>query len=175
MLSQLVSSFSTAATLFGRLDGKVCLVTGAAMGIGKATADTFHREGATVIYSDILEKPEITEQIEQLNQKRDNSAVFIKMDVTKEDQWKNTMEQIKEKFGKLDVTVNNAGILDMDHVEKETLKGFKRVEAVNIESVFLGCKHSIKLMKEQKKGSIINLSSILGLVGDPGLKKTILF
>jgi len=147
-----------------RLEAKVTLVTGAGNGIGEAIAKRFAQEGAFVVATDIDEEAarrvvmEITEAGE--------TAEAIKQDVTGETAWQELMADIIERHGRLDILVNNAGIAIPANVEEETLDGWRKTQAVNMEGVFLGCQAAIRVMKE-KGGSIINISSIEGIIGEP--------
>ena len=147
-----------------RLEGKVALVTGAGNGIGEAIAKRFAQEGAFVVTTDIDEIAarrvvmEITEA--------GGAAEAIKQDVTEETAWQKLLADIIERHGRMDTLVNNAGIAIPANVEEETLEGWRRTQAVNMEGVFLGCQAAIRVMKE-KGGSIINISSIEGIIGEP--------
>jgi 3(or 17)beta-hydroxysteroid dehydrogenase len=143
-----------------RLKGKIAYITGGAKGLGADMARCFSDEGAQVIISDVL----IAEG-EALAEENANIA-FIKHDVTDEESWKHAMSAIEDRFGGLDILVNNAGIAQAAAtIEELTLDDWHRVISVDLDSVFLGCKHGIGLMKKSKNGSIINISSILGIVG----------
>lgn len=152
-----------------RLEGKVALVTGAAQGIGRAIAFTFVREGAQVIVSDIndTEGNAVAKEI-------GNHSIYLHLNVAQEDEWKNAMHLIVQRFGKLNILVNNAGITGFQEgfgpqdPEHGSLSSWRQVHAVNSDGVFLGCKYAISMMKPNKGGSIINISSRSGLVGIPG-------
>lgn len=150
-----------------RLTNKIVLITGAARGIGRATAERLHEEGATVIVSDILD-----EQGEEVAFKLGDRAEYMHLDVKREDQWESITEYISQKYERLDVLVNNAGItgfletngpFDAEHAN---LNSWNEVHNVNATGTMLGCKYAIKLMKEGG-GSIINISSRSGMVGIP--------
>ncbi|ESQ82119.1 short-chain dehydrogenase [Asticcacaulis sp. AC466] len=151
-----------------RLAGKVTLVTGAASGIGAAIAEAFAAEGAVVVISDVNgEKGAAT--AERLGQ----SVFFLRHDVTREAEWEAVMSAIVAHHGGLDVLVNNAGVMgteggQLHNPEQTTLDEWRRVMTINLDSVFLGCKHAIRTMRlTGRKGSIINMSSRSGLVGVP--------
>lgn len=147
-----------------RVEGKVALVTGAASGIGLATAKMLAREGARVFCTD-----RDAAGVERAA--KECGGAFRVHDVSKEDQWIATADEVVERFGKLDILVNNAGVGVMKDVEHTTLEEWRFVHAVNTEGVFLGCREGIRAMRKKSEGggSIINVSSIAGLVGDAGL------
>ncbi|WP_017814531.1 glucose 1-dehydrogenase [Paenibacillus shenyangensis] len=147
-----------------RLDGKTALITGGASGIGLASGIRFAREGANVILTDITEarKEEIVSQVEAAGGK----ALFLKHDVTLEEDWQHVFKQAEETFGQVDIVMNNAGIGLQGNVEETSYSDWKKVIDVNLNGVFLGTKYGVIHMKEHG-GSIINISSIEGLIGDP--------
>ncbi|ABX31453.1 short-chain dehydrogenase/reductase SDR [Petrotoga mobilis SJ95] len=147
----------------GRLEGKVAIITGAARGMGRAEAELFAKEGAKVVVADILEK-EAKEVADKIN-KDGYEAMAVKLDVTKADEWKKVVDQVTEKWGKVDVLVNNAGIFPRSGVEDASEEEWDRVMNVNAKSQFLGIKYVLPAMKKATKGSIINISSIYGLIG----------
>lgn len=152
-----------------RLEEKVALITGAAQGIGKETATAFAREGATVIVSDINDSlgASVAKEIE-------GHCIYLHLDVANEDDWKRAISTITERFGKLNILVNNAGITGFQEgfgpqdPENVSLDSWRKVNAVNSDGTFLGCKYAIQAMKSSGAGSIINISSRSGLVGIPG-------
>lgn len=146
----------------GRVEGKVSIVTGAAMGIGEAIANLLAREGSTVIISDINE-----EKGQTLAKKLGTQATFIRHDVSEENQWISAIEQTLSKFGRLDVLVNNAGIVSVADVEQTTLEDWHKVHAVHMDGTFLGCKHAIPAMRKSGGGSIVNISSLSAIGGYP--------
>jgi NAD(P)-dependent dehydrogenase (short-subunit alcohol dehydrogenase family) len=149
------------------MDGKVALVTGAAMGIGRACAELLAAEGGAVVVTD-RETALGTEVVDAIRS-AGGRAVFVAHDVTNETQWTRAVDEVRRTFGKLDVLVNNAGVGRAGDVEHETLQAWRDLLAINLDGVFLGIKHAIPAMREAGGGSIINLSSIEGLVGDPSL------
>jgi 3(or 17)beta-hydroxysteroid dehydrogenase len=151
----------------GRVSGKVAMVTGGGMGLGRAAALMLAREGATVVVSDI-QVAEGRATVDAITE-RGQIAHFIEHDVASEDAWISAIAQAVATAGKIDVLVNNAGIALAGSVEDTTLEDWRRLMAVNLDGVFLGVKHAIAAMKTSGGGSIINLSSIEGLVGDPNL------
>lgn len=148
----------------GRVQGKVAIVTGARRGIGKATAELLAREGARVVLTDRKEEgaPAVVDGIE----KAGGEAAFVLQDVAKEEDWQRVMDEAGERFGKLDILVNNAGVGAGKNIEELTLEDWRWVMSVNLDGVFLGTKYAIGAMKPTGGGSIVNISSIEGLVGD---------
>ena len=150
-----------------RLDGKVALVSGAARGIGAESARVMVEAGAKVVITDVLEaQGEETAKILS----RDGEAAFMKHDVTSEEEWIQVLDATVERFGGLNVLVNNAGVFLNRPIEETTVEEFRWLSGINLEGVFLGTKCGIRVMKETakqqgRKGSIINLSSVAGLIG----------
>ncbi|HBT51774.1 MAG TPA: cyclopentanol dehydrogenase, partial [Petrotoga sp.] len=140
----------------GRLEGKVAIITGAARGMGKVEAEIFAREGAKVVVADILDN-EAKDVADKIN-KDGYEAMAVKLDVSKADDWKKVVDQVTEKWGKVDVLVNNAGILSMNGVEDVSEEEWDRVMNINAKSQFLGIKYVLPAMKKATKGSIINIS-----------------
>jgi 3(or 17)beta-hydroxysteroid dehydrogenase len=151
-----------------RLKNKVALITGSARGIGKATAELFHQEGATVIISDIND-----DAGQQVSHQLAERTTYLRLDVKLEKDWVTATEWIVREFGQLDILVNNAGITGFLETtgpwdaENSHLDSWNEVHYVNLNGVMLGCKYAIALMKE-KGGSIVNVSSRSGIVGIPG-------
>ncbi|MFN2328375.1 MAG: SDR family NAD(P)-dependent oxidoreductase [Chromatocurvus sp.] len=152
-----------------RLTDKVCLITGAASnpGLGHATARRFAEEGATLVLTDIDEAglSACADEMTALGA----SVESWRQDVTSESEWTDTMARIKARFGRLDVIVNNAGIAVLKPVEQFTLADYTRQMDVNMTSVFLGTQAALVQMREQGSGSIVNMSSVAGIVGVPGV------
>jgi len=146
-----------------RLDGKVAVITGAARGVGKAVAVLFAREGAKVVVTDILSKDgsAVVEDIILAG----GAALSVKLDVAREDEWETAVTRTARHFGKLDVLVNNAGIIRTTPIEHMALEEWEAVMAVNAGGIFLGTKHVVPLMRLSGGGSIVNISSTTGLVG----------
>jgi NAD(P)-dependent dehydrogenase (short-subunit alcohol dehydrogenase family) len=148
----------------GRVDGKVALITGAASGIGLATARLFAGEGATVVLSD-RDKSAGEAALAGLG----NRPRFHLLDVTREDDWVAATDAVTAEFGRLDVLVNSAGVALLRDIEATTLEEWRALMAVNLDGTFLGCKHAVRIMKERGGGSIVNLSSVAGLIGNGNL------
>ena len=144
----------------GKLEGKVALITGAARGQGEAEARLFAAEGATVVMTDVLDA-----QASEVARSIGPAASYHRLDVTEEAGWKHITDDIRSRHGKLDVLVNNAGVLRLGPLEHTTLEDYLAVIRVNQVGVFLGMRAAIPLMKAAGVGSIINVSSIDGLVG----------
>ena len=148
----------------GRLNSNVALVTGGGSGIGEAICKRFAEEGAVVIVADI--NLESAQRVAEGISASGGKAVAREQDVTDPDLWNTLMDEIVEDFGSLDVLVNNAGIGTIMPIEQETLEGWRRMQSVNMESVFLGTQSAIRVMKDHS-GSIVNISSIEGIIGEP--------
>jgi len=150
----------------GRVAGKIALVTGGALGLGKATALLLAREGAKVVVTD-LKEAEGRAVVGQIGS-AGGEAIFIKHNVSVEQDWQSAISEVRKTFGRLDVVVNNAGIAFAGSVETTTLEDWRRVQSINLDGVFLGTRCAIAAMKDHG-GSIVNLSSIEGLIADPDL------
>jgi len=149
-----------------RVQGKVALVTGAALGLGQAAAIMLAREGARVVLTDLRteEGGRVAEQIVAGG----GEAMFLRQDVAEEQGWQNVIRSVESRFGPLDVLVNNAGVALGANVEDTTLEQWRWLMGINLDGVFLGTRYAIAAMKS-RGGSIINVSSIEGLIGDPNL------
>ena len=138
-----------------RLDGKVALISGAAHGMGAVEAKLFAAEGAKVVIGDILE--EEGKQVEAEIVESGGEAVFVKLDVTKEDDWSAAVERAVSRFGRLDILVNNAGISSRGVDDPESLENWDRIMNINSTGVFLGTKHAVPKMQAAGGGSIVNM------------------
>jgi NAD(P)-dependent dehydrogenase (short-subunit alcohol dehydrogenase family) len=148
----------------GRVAGKRAFITGAAQGLGAAAARRLAEEGAKVALADVnLDGAQA--QAEAINADLGAGTAFaFHLDVTDEDQWIEALAAAAQAMGGLSVLVNNAGISLGGDIEELSLADWKRVMAVNVDSVFLGTKHALKHMRECQPGSIVNISSIAGLI-----------
>jgi len=149
-----------------RLSGKVAIVTGAAGGIGLASAEQMAKEGAKVVATDV-QFDLLQKGVNAIN-KSGGDAIALKLDVTSPKEWKAVVDKTIEKYGKVDILVNNAGIHVAKGILQEDLEGWNKVIAINATGVFLGMKAVIPHMQENGMGSIINISSIAALVGGAG-------
>jgi NAD(P)-dependent dehydrogenase (short-subunit alcohol dehydrogenase family) len=147
-----------------RLAGKCAFVTGAASGLGKAIACAYVAEGARVAVADIEETGgrAVAEALGP-------GALFLHHDVTDEEAWRRNLAAAAAAFGRLDTLVNNAGIAIVGNIERTTLEDWRRVQAINVEGVFLGCKHALPYLRAAGGGAIVNMSSVAGIIGDPSL------
>lgn len=152
----------------GRVDGKVAVVTGATSGIGRAIAELLAKEGAKVAVTgrNVERGNEVVESI----RKEGGIAKFWKLDVSNEEEVERVFAEIAREFGKIDILVNNAGITGVDKPTHElTEEEWDQVMNVNVKGVFFCTKHVIPYMKKAGGGSIVNISSIYGIVGSPGI------
>jgi NAD(P)-dependent dehydrogenase (short-subunit alcohol dehydrogenase family) len=135
-----------------RLDGKICVITGAAGGIGAASVEVFEREGATVVGVDLIDSP---------------GDLSLKVDVTDEETVREMYAEVRERYGRIDVLFNNAGISPTDDGSalETTLEVWERVQDVNLRSVFLCCKHGIPHLLDGGGGSVINTASFVAVMG----------
>ncbi len=142
-----------------RLSGKVALISGAARGIGAATARAIVREGGRVVIGDVL-----ADEAEKLAMELEGFAIHVPLDVTSASQWQSAVNAAEQKFGRLDVLVNNAGIAHRPYpIDKISPEEWDRVIAINLTGTFHGIQAVIPAMKRAGGGSIVNLSSIAGL------------
>jgi len=149
----------------GRLDGKVALISGGARGQGAAEARLFTREGAKVVFGDILDVE--GKQVEADIRAAGGDATYVHLDVTNESSWRAAVDTAVRLYGTLHILVNNAGIYIRKRIEETTEDDLDQIMAVNVKGVFLGTKQAIPAMRRAGGGSIINISSTAGLVGNP--------
>lgn len=147
-----------------RLAGKRALVTGAGQGIGAAIAQAFVREGADVLLTDIQEMAAEREAVKLRLKWPDAKILAAALDVTDEAHWLAAVDLARKELGGLSVLVNNAGIVLTGGIEALSLADWRKGMAVNCDSVFLGCKHAMPLLRESQPASIVNISSIAGLI-----------
>ncbi len=149
----------------GRVQGKIAIVTGAASNpsLGRTTALTLAREGARLVVTDIDQKG--AEDCARQVRDAGGEATALHQDVVSEDGWKSVIAKTIETYGRLDVLVNNAGIAVLKPLDELSLDDWNRQISVNLTSVFLGCKYAVPEMRKAGGGSIVNLSSVAGLIG----------
>jgi len=145
-----------------RLKGKVAIITGGARGQGATEARMFAQEGAKVVIGDI--RDELGMQVEAEIRELGGEAVYLHLDVTSDDDWQRAVETAEQRFGKVDVLVNNAAIVLRKDIEETTGEDWDNIMEINAKGVFLGTKAVIPAMRRAGSGSIINISSISGLV-----------
>jgi NAD(P)-dependent dehydrogenase (short-subunit alcohol dehydrogenase family) len=149
-----------------RLEGRVALVTGAASGIGRATAARLADEGATVVVTDVQDS--LGEEAAEEIRSGGGKAIFVHHDVASEGDWNAVVERVLAELGRLDVLVNNAGLGDLAPIEETTLEDYERTIAIDQTGVFLGMKSCAEALKASGHGSVINISSIFGTSGGFG-------
>ncbi|MBB41197.1 MULTISPECIES: SDR family oxidoreductase [Hyphomonas] len=148
----------------GRVSGKMALITGGAQGLGEATARMFAREGAKVTVTDVNGAGAEAVAASINDEHGAGTAFAWQHDVTDAARWQDVLKEAHAAMGGLNVLVNNAGIGSLGSVEDEDYETFKKVQAVDVDSIFLGCKYAIPLMRDHGLGSIINISSIAGII-----------
>ena len=150
----------------GRVEGKVALITGAGSGLGRASAIHLAEEGAYVIATDLNQfSAAATEK--EINNNYPGKATSAKHDATNKDHWKQVLNLAQTTFGGLNILVNNAGISIGGDIETTQFSDWKKLYEIDVDSVFWGCKLAIPRMKENPPGSIINISSTVGILGNP--------
>ena len=147
----------------GRLDGKVALITGGARGQGAVEVKLFASEGARVVFGDLLDEEgmKVEAEVRELG----GEATYVQMDVSVESDWESAVKLTETTFGKLDILVNNAAIVRNSAILETPVEEWDEVMAVNARGVFLGTKHAIPAMQRAGGGSIINISSVAGILG----------
>ena len=151
------------------MQGRAGLITGAAGGIGRATAVRFAQEGASVLIADLESQQALAEETVHLVEAAGGAARFVATDVTDEEQQREAITACVSSFGSLDFAVNNAGVDHRQKLEDTTLEDFERVVGVNLTGVFLGMKHQMRQMRQQGHGSIVNTASVAGVTAVPML------
>jgi 3alpha(or 20beta)-hydroxysteroid dehydrogenase/cyclopentanol dehydrogenase len=146
----------------GRLDRKVALISGGARGQGATEAKLFAQEGAQVVFGDVLD--DAGKRVEEDIRQAGGEATYIHLDVTQESDWQQAVATAVSTYGKLDILVNNAGILRRESIEETSKELWDTVLAVNATGVFLGTKHAIPAMRQAGGGSIVNISSVSGMI-----------
>ena len=147
-----------------RLENKVALISGGARGMGAVEARLFAQEGARVVIGDVLEDEGRRTEAE-INESG-GECVFVRLDVTSEESWQSAVSEAIGRFGKLDILVNNAGIYRTNNVAETSSDEWDQVMDINAKGVFLGTKSAIPAMRDNGSGSIVNISSVAGLVGN---------
>ena len=149
-----------------RLADKVAVISGAAHGMGAEEARLFAREGAKVVIADVLEPGGM--QVQGEIQESGGEALFLRTDVTSEADWRHAVRAAVSRYGRLDILVNNAGVSGTSVSDPLDTDGWHRIMGINATGVFLGCKHAIPAMQAAGGGAIVNISSVMGFVGDEG-------
>ena len=146
----------------GKLDGKVALISGGARGQGAAEAQTFAREGAKVVFSDI--RDDEGKKVESDIRAAGDDAIYVHLDVTSEMDWQNAITLAGDRYRRLDILINNAAIvIPKVPIEERTAAEWDQVMAINANGVFLGTKYAIPAMRRNGGGSIVNISSVAGI------------
>src|SRR5215469_2827084 len=146
----------------GKLDGKVALISGGARGQGAAEAETFVREGAKVVFGDV--RDDEGKKVEAAIRAGGGQATYVRLDVSSEADWQKAVQAAVDRYGRLDILINNAAItIPRVPIEERTVAEWDQVMAVNARGVFLGTKHAIPAMRRAGGGSIVNISSVAGI------------
>jgi NAD(P)-dependent dehydrogenase (short-subunit alcohol dehydrogenase family) len=149
-----------------RLAGKVALISGGARGQGAVEARLFIREGAKVVFGDILD--DAGKHVEEEIRLQGGTAIYVHLDVTQAQDWQRAVQTAEARYGKLDILVNNAGITIRGTIEETSEADWDRIMAINLKGVFLGTKYALPAMRRAGGGSIINISSGAGIAPAPG-------
>jgi len=152
--------------MVGRLHGKIALVTGAGSGLGRASAIHMAEEGAKVLATDI-DHDSALKTSQMINSEFKGTCFSREHDVTNEEDWCEVLKDVTAKFGSLNILVNNAGISIGGDIESTNFADWKKLQQIDVDSVFLGCKLAIPLLKNSGGSSIINISSTVGIMGNP--------
>ena len=150
-----------------RLEGKVAIISGGARGMGATEARMFAKEGAKVVFGDV--RDDLGKQVEAEISESSGEAIYVSLDVTDALSWQNAVDMAVSRFGKLDILVNNAGIVYNQSGDDATVEEWDRLMDVNAKGVFLGIKAVIPEMRKAGGGSIVNISSISGMIGQHGI------
>ena len=154
-------------TAIAELKNRVAIVTGATKGIGRSTAILFAKSGAKVIATGRSEDE--GKKTETLMREAGGVGIFVKQDITQEDDWKTVTVKAIDEYGGLDILVNNAGVFMVKPIEETTEEDYDWIYSTNVEGTFLGMKYAmIAMQKSQRPGTIVNVSSLMGQVGFPG-------
>ena len=152
----------------GRLEGKAALISGGAQGQGESEVRLFAKEGAKIVFGDIIDAK--GKKVEAEINEAGGVAKYVHLDVTDENDWNSAAKLLSKLYGKLDILVNNAGIaMAGKNLEEVTSEEWDRIQEVNSKGVFLGVKAALPYMKASGGGSIVNISSMAGIVGVPGI------
>ena len=146
-----------------RLEGKVALISGGARGMGEEEAKLFAREGAKVVLGDVLD--ETGQEVAAAIKATGREAIYRSLDVTNEADWASAVEAAESEWGRMDILVNNAGVTTYSKGDQDSLEDFDRCHEINSRGTYLGVRASIPAMRRAGGGSIVNISSISGLVG----------
>ncbi len=149
----------------GRVDGKMALITGGAQGLGACFANMLADEGATVAVSDLNEDG-AKATAAAINERHPGKAFAYGHDVVKEDDWTRVLAAAADDMGGLNVLVNNAGIGSFGNIETETMENWRRTQEIDVDSIFIGTQLAMPYLKESQPASIINISSVAGLIAD---------
>jgi NAD(P)-dependent dehydrogenase (short-subunit alcohol dehydrogenase family) len=149
-----------------RLAGKVALISGGARGQGAVEARLFVREGAKVVFGDILDDD--GKYVEEEIRLQGGKAIYVHLDVTQAQDWQRAVQTAESRYGRLDILVNNAGITIHGTIEETSEADWDRIMAINLKGVFLGTKYALPAMRRAGGGSIINISSGAGIAPAPG-------
>ena len=147
----------------GRLDGKVVLISGGARGQGALETELFTSEGARVVFGDVLDDE--GQALERRISESGGEAIYVHLDVTSDADWEDAVHTADGRFGRLDVLLNNAGIANADPIEDTSEELWDRIMAVNTRGVFLGTRKVLPALRRAGGGSIVNISSIAGILG----------
>ena len=150
-----------------RLEGKVAIISGGARGMGSTEARMFAKEGANVVFGDL--RDDLGKKVEAEISESGGEAIYVSLDVTDASSWQSAVDTAVSRFGKLDILVNNAGIVNNQSRDEATAEEWDRVMDVNAKGVFLGTKVAIPEMRKAGGGSIVNISSISGMIGQHGI------